>query len=118
MLDDVTGLDYKASDLERIALRTITLEKLFNILCGFTIDDDWLPERFFNEPIMVEGEERTCDRDEFSRMRAEYYEALGWDERGIPTKESMAELHLDELISPSEFESMANLKLERKGVRI
>jgi len=117
MLDDVTGLDYKASDLERIARRTLTLERLFNTLCGFRIEDDWLPERFFNEPIIVDGEERVCDRDEFSRMRAQYYEALGWDARGIPTKESIIELHLDELISPSEFESVADLKLEGKGVR-
>ena len=117
MLDDVTGLDYKASDLERIARRTLTLEKLFNILCGFGIADDWLPERFFNEPIIVDGGERVCNRDEFSRMRAEYYEALGWDERGIPTRESITKLHLDELIPPAEFETMSGLKLEGKVAR-
>lgn len=118
MFDDVTGLDYKSSDLERIARRTLTLEKVFNTLCGLGIDDDWLPERFFDEPIVVEGEEKTCGRDEFARMRAEYYESLGWDERGIPTYESIIELGIDELLPPDEFEKISGIKLTRSGVRV
>ncbi len=103
MLNDVTGLDYKASDLERIARRTLTLEKLFNLLCGMGIDDDWLPERFINEPIMVEGRELVCDEDEFRMMRAEYYEALGWDVNGVPTTETLTEL---EILSKGQVEDL------------
>ncbi len=118
MFDDVTGLDYKASDLEKAARRTLTLEKLFNTLCGFGIDGDWLPERFFVEPIIVEGEEKICGRDEFARMRTEYYESLGWDESGIPTHRSIVELGIDELLPPADFENMTAIKLTGSGVRI
>ena len=54
MLNDVTGLDMKASDLETVSRRVLTLERLFNLLCGFTAGDDWLPERFFSDPIAIE----------------------------------------------------------------
>lgn len=114
MFNDVTGLDYKASDLEHIARRTITLEKIFNLLCGMGIDDDWLPERFFNEAITVEGEKIRCDPDEFAMMRAEYYAAMGWDKHGVPTIDTFDELGLDELIDPVTFEKMSGIKLTRR----
>jgi aldehyde:ferredoxin oxidoreductase len=31
-------------------------------------------------------------------MRAEYYESLGWDERGVPRAESLRELEIDGLV--------------------
>ncbi len=97
MFNDVTGLDYNSSDLEKAARRTITLERMFNILCGMNKDDDRLPERFYNEPIMVEGKEMVCDRDEFAAMRAEYYAAMGWDENGHPTDATLDELGLSDI---------------------
>jgi aldehyde:ferredoxin oxidoreductase len=39
-------------------------------------------------------------------MRAEYYESLGWDERGVPRAGSIRELGLDEILDPPEFERM------------
>ena len=72
MLNDVTGLEMKASDLETISRRVLTLERLFNLLCGFTADDDWLSERFFRDPIEVEGRATVCPAEEFLAMRAEY----------------------------------------------
>ena len=55
MMNDVTGLGMKASDLETVSRRVLTLERMFNLLCGFTAEDDWLPERFFRDPIVVRG---------------------------------------------------------------
>jgi aldehyde:ferredoxin oxidoreductase len=115
MLNDVTGLDMKASDLEAVSRRVLTLERLFNLLCGFTQDDDWLPERFYREPIAVEEGTSVCPEDEFRAMRAEYYESLGWDARGVPRAESIADLGLDAVIDPVEFERMAGMALPRRG---
>ncbi len=94
MLNDVTGSDYKSSDIETIAHRTLTMEKMFNLACGFTKKDDWLPERFFSQPITVGGKKTVCDREEFKRMRKEYYEALGWDDEGVPKKATLDRLGL------------------------
>ena len=41
MLNDVTGLDMKASDLETVSRRVLTLERLFNLLCGFTPEQEF-----------------------------------------------------------------------------
>jgi len=98
MVNDVTGSQYKASDLEQIARRCVILERLFNTRCGFTAEDDWLPERFFDETITVDGVETKCSRDDFSRMRREFYESMGLDADGLPTERTLDQTHLDEFL--------------------
>jgi aldehyde:ferredoxin oxidoreductase len=101
MMNDVTGLDMKASDLETIARRVLTLERLFNLLSGFTAADDWLPDRFYREPIAVEEGLVVCPEDEFRAMRAEYYESFGWDALGVPRASAIRELGLDAIFDPA-----------------
>jgi aldehyde:ferredoxin oxidoreductase len=115
MLNDVTGLGMKASDLETVSRRVLTLERLFNLLCGLTADADWLPGRFFRDPILVEGRATVCPEDEFRAMRAEYYASLGWDERGVPRAETIEDLGIDAVLKPAEFEQMAGMPLARRG---
>ncbi len=116
MMNDVTGLDMKASDLETVSRRVLTLERMFNLLCGLTADDDWLPERFFRDPIVVEGRATLCPEQEFRAMRAEYYESLGWDERGVPRATTIEDLRLDAVLDPSDFERMAGVATLRAGL--
>jgi aldehyde:ferredoxin oxidoreductase len=111
MLNDVTGLEMKASDLETVSRRVLTLERMFNLLCGFTPEDDWLPERFYNDPIAVEEGTAVCPEEEFRGMRAEYYESLGWDERGVPRATAIQELGLDAILGAAEFERMAGVTI-------
>jgi aldehyde:ferredoxin oxidoreductase len=112
MLNDVTGLEMKASDLEVVSRRVLTLERLFNLLCGFTAGDDWLPERFYRDGIEVEEGTVVCPEDEFRSMRAEYYESLGWDGRGVPRASAFEELGIGALIEPAAFERMAGPVLD------
>ena len=98
LINAVTGLNHNAGTLQRIAWRTLTLERIFNILAGLTSEDDWLPDRFYNEPIEVEGHSVMCNRNAFSQMHREYYRAMGWDEEGIPKKETLRNLDLLELL--------------------
>jgi aldehyde:ferredoxin oxidoreductase len=111
MLNDVTGLEMKASDLETVSRRVLTLERLFNLLCGFTAEDDWLPPRFFRDPIVIEGRATVCPEGEFRAMRAEYYESLGWDERGVPRATAFKDLGLDAILGAAEFERMAGVAI-------
>jgi aldehyde:ferredoxin oxidoreductase len=115
MLNDVTGLEMKASDLETVSRRVLTLERLFNLLCGLTAEDDWLPARFFRDPIVVEGRATVCPEGEFRAMRAEYYESLGWDERGVPRATAIEELGLGAVLGAREFELMAGVPLAGPG---
>jgi hypothetical protein len=40
-------------------------------------------------------------------MRAEYYESIGWDERGVPRAGALRELQIDEVLTPEAFETLA-----------
>jgi aldehyde:ferredoxin oxidoreductase len=94
LINTITGLNYNAGTLERIAWRTLTLERLFNIFAGLSEQDDWLPNRFYTESLDIEGRSVICDRQAFGQMHREYYQALGWDGNGNPKEETLRSLGL------------------------
>lgn len=98
LVSAVTGLDYNSGSLKTIASRVITLEKVFNSLCGLTVEDDWLPDRLYSEPIEANGTAVMCRREDFQKMHREYYESLGWDSSGRPTDETLEELELFDMV--------------------
>lgn len=98
LVKGVTGEEHNSGTLKKIAHRTITLERMFNILCGLTDADDWLPDRFYNEHIKTEAGNVMCDREGFGQMHREYYHSVGWDDRGRPKKETLESLELLEFI--------------------
>ncbi|TEU05193.1 aldehyde ferredoxin oxidoreductase, partial [Candidatus Bathyarchaeota archaeon] len=78
--------------------RIYTIERMFNLREGFSRKDDRLPERYFEEPTpiglpIVRG--KKIDRDKFEKMLDEYYALHGWDENGVPKKETLEGLGLD-----------------------
>ena len=99
LVNAVTGLSHNSGTLKKLAQRTITLERLFNYRCGLSADDDWLPDRFFNEVIQTLDGDLVCDRAAFQKMHLEYYLSMGWNESGIPTGETLKNLELDDLQS-------------------
>jgi len=105
MLGDVVGKVYKGSDLEHVARRALTLEKLFNHRAGLRRSDDWLPERFFDATITVDGRETRCHRRGFSTMRREFYESMGWDETGHPPADTLEETDLQGFLHRVDGES-------------
>jgi aldehyde:ferredoxin oxidoreductase len=98
LINAVTGLNYNAGTLERIAWRTLTLERMFNMFAGFTQKDDWLPDRFYTQSLEIEGRSRICDRQAFSQMHTEYYQAMGWDDDGNPREETLKKLELNHVL--------------------
>lgn len=61
----------------------------------------WDPENDDNPPRFYEPlpsgpyKGRTTDRELVKRRKQEYYRAIGWDERGIPTAETLKKLGLE-----------------------
>jgi aldehyde:ferredoxin oxidoreductase len=94
LVNAVTGLYYDSGILKTIAHRTITLERLFNMKCGFTDADDWLPDRFYSESIHTEEGDVVCDRSAFDKMHKEYYFSMGWDTSGKPAMKTLEILEL------------------------
>src|SRR5512139_641941 len=59
---------------------------------------DYPPDRWFEEPLSqgkMEGVK--LDRQQFDQMLSWYYELRGWDQNGIPTKETLDHLGLKEV---------------------
>ncbi len=94
LLTAVSGDEHNTGTLKTIALRTITLERTFNYLCGLTHKDDWLPDRFYNEQIQIRNEPTICNRSDFRKMHKNYYNSVGWNNEGIPTQKTLEEMDL------------------------
>jgi aldehyde:ferredoxin oxidoreductase len=93
-----TGLEFSPVEIWEIADRAYTIERLFNIREGLTRADDWLVDRYFDEPTpiglpVVRG--KSLDREKFRQLIDEYYELHGWDEEGVPRPETLEKLGLE-----------------------
>ncbi len=88
----VTGIELTEEEFLFRAERIYNMEKMFNVKIGFSRKDDTLPKRFTKE-AMTEGPSKgqTVNLDV---LLDEYYQVMGWDQNGIPTKEKLKELRL------------------------
>jgi len=93
-----TGIEITAQELKKTGERICNLKKIFNIREGWTRKDDHLPQRVMKDPIpygVAKGAFVT--EAEFDFLLSDYYEARGWDEHGIPSKQKLIELELEDL---------------------
>jgi aldehyde:ferredoxin oxidoreductase len=99
LLSASTGWDIKGRDLLKVGERVLNLQRLFNKREGLSRKDDILPERIKQKPAFGFYEkEDQCAIKDFEGMLDEYYEARKWDiNTGMPSKEKLKELGLEEL---------------------
>ncbi len=71
------GFDIEEEEFREIAKRIALKIREFNLREGMTPEADWLPERFFTEPIGTEG--HVLDREEFRELVDEYYRLRGYE---------------------------------------
>jgi aldehyde:ferredoxin oxidoreductase len=96
-----TGVDTSGDDLMKIGERICNVEKSFNIREGGRRKDDTLPPPFFVEGQAVKGPPGPTgvSHADFQAMLSEHYKFRGWDEDGIPSKEKLAELGLEDIVA-------------------
>jgi aldehyde:ferredoxin oxidoreductase len=95
-----TGLEFSEMDLWEIANRCYTIERLYNLREGMTRKDDWLPDRYFDEPTKLGlpvARGKSIDRKKFKAMLDEYYKLHEWDEDGVPKAELLKRLEIQDL---------------------
>lgn len=97
LLYNATGLNLTPAELKELGERVYTLERLYIVREGITRKDDTLPDHYFDVPV-PDGPSKGhyIDRNEFQKMLDEYYELHGWDNNGIPKKETISKLGLEE----------------------
>ena len=92
MLAAVTGWNTSSYEIMRIGERRNQIMRAYNLREGLTADQDWLPDRFFDEPIRQGSWSGTkLDRDAFAGAIAAYYAMMGWDSHGRPRYETLTE---------------------------
>jgi aldehyde:ferredoxin oxidoreductase len=94
MMAPATGLDFTFDKSIQQGDRIWNMERLFNLRAGFTAADDTLPARLL-EPVT--GGPRAGSRAQLQENLQTYYQLRGWDERGVPTREKLAELGLEDV---------------------
>jgi aldehyde:ferredoxin oxidoreductase len=94
MATGITGVDFSTARLEETAHRIATLERMFNLETGMVANEDILPQRFQDEPILVGGKEKLIALESMQKMRSDYYIARGWDKKGKPTERLVTSLNI------------------------
>jgi aldehyde:ferredoxin oxidoreductase len=98
MVNGVTGFGLSTEELEHIGERIINLERAFNVREGVRRKDDLLPHRAMHEPIPFgPSKGRYCPPDELNCMLDQYYALRGWTCNGVPTKERLIALRLEDV---------------------
>ena len=96
----VTGIPMTGEELTKAGERMSNLARLYNIREGLTRKDDTLPPRIMNDPIpqgVAKGSMVT--QEDLDILLDGYYEARGWTLQGVPKREKLRELGLEEYAS-------------------
>jgi aldehyde:ferredoxin oxidoreductase len=100
----VTGVPADEGDLRSIGRRVWNLTRAFNAREGFTRKDDNLPERMEKEPLPSgKTKGKTVPRVHFEKMLTEYYGLWNWDEQGRPTKKSLQDTGLGDIVAKLQY---------------
>ncbi|MFW5988544.1 MAG: aldehyde ferredoxin oxidoreductase C-terminal domain-containing protein, partial [bacterium] len=99
LLKALTGIDFSAKGIKKSAEKIMNLERAYIVREGIRREDDVLPERFLNEALPEECGESAGSVVELEPMLDEYYNSRDWNiATGIPKKEKLKELGLEEII--------------------
>ena len=93
----VTGLEITPEELRSAGERIQNIARLINLREGFTREDDTLPWKIMNSPLQgdnVDG--AVVSQEELDLLLDDYYQARGWTDKGVPTKDKLKELGLEE----------------------
>jgi aldehyde:ferredoxin oxidoreductase len=93
LLSITTGMPHNAQSVLQAGERIINLQRAFACREGITRKDDVLPRRLLT-PLPDGGSAGKAP--DLETQLSEYYPLRGWDEEGIPTKEKLEALGLEE----------------------
>jgi aldehyde:ferredoxin oxidoreductase len=96
MLAAITGWETSSYEILRWGERRNHLMRVYNNREGLTPADDWLPDRFYDDPIDSGAKQgNKLDRKAFRDVIQTYYEMMGWDEQGVPRPATLYDHHLE-----------------------
>ena len=96
VLNSATGWDMTLDEFLLVGERIHNLKRMFSVKRGISRKDDTLPARILTHRLTSGGTRGNIPH--LGAMLNEYYSVRGWSEEGIPTKEKLAELGLEECL--------------------
>ncbi len=108
LLNSVTGLDMPLDEFMLTGERIFNLIRMFSVRSGISRKDDILPLRFLTHKLTTGGTQGYIPH--LGLMLNEYYSFRGWSEEGIPTRERLIKLGLEECLSEAVYEGVAGRK--------
>lgn len=90
----ITGWNTSLFELHQVGERSATLARQFNLREGFTAEDDTLPNRMFTKFESGPLAGVAVDERKYHEAMVAYYEMMGWDPSGVPTRGRLAELNV------------------------
>ncbi|AIF70109.1 aldehyde ferredoxin oxidoreductase [Palaeococcus pacificus DY20341] len=112
LLEAITGVKYTWDDLYKAADRVYALIRAYWIRefnGEWDRKKDYPPKRWFIEGLKSgKYKGMHLEEDKYDALLSEYYKLRGWDERGIPKKETLKELSLEDVVP--ELEKVTKLE--------
>jgi aldehyde:ferredoxin oxidoreductase len=95
LLSTVTGWDLTGAELRQTAKRIVLAKRVYNLREGWRPEDDWLPARLLEEPlVLASGREARLTPARLRAMIDGYYKERGLDSEGRPGTLIEADLNL------------------------
>jgi aldehyde:ferredoxin oxidoreductase len=90
------GGTWTAEQVVKIGERIFNLQRMFNVMAGFSREEDRLPARLHKE-LLKTGPPKDIPMPEeaFQQAMDEYYAFRGWDEQGRPTVAKLKDLGIE-----------------------
>ncbi|MGD2186001.1 MAG: aldehyde ferredoxin oxidoreductase family protein [Desulfobacterales bacterium] len=93
LVSALSSQEIGVTELFMVGERIVNLERLFNLQHGATISNDRLPDMFFEKEYNA-GIAPSKPAEWMDPMKQEFYNIMGWDDKGHPEAEKLAELGL------------------------
>jgi len=94
-VEAITGWTMSYWRLMKAVERGLTLAKIFNLREGFTKAEDALPKRMSISQTKSHLKGVIVDPQKLSEAQELYYQMLGWNQEGIPTRSRLVELDIE-----------------------
>jgi len=92
-LNCLTGAGYLVGDGLKVGRRVVNLLRMFNKREGITNEHDSFSPRLGQPPVDGPAEGKTLSPT-FKKARDAHYRGMGWNNEGLPTRETLEELDL------------------------
>jgi len=111
-LFDITyGGNWPPEKADLMGERVFNLQRMFNVMAGFSRRDDFLPDRFYREVLKAgPPRDKVMTREGFEKALDEYYVIRGWDKEGRPTIEKLKSLGIEDKFIETYAVMLDNIK--------